>query len=110
MVTKVKPNRKYEDFYFQHAIESALDGNVDNTIIFLELAEDFADTKYIWSKPKNSDENPISDSATEVYSILEKAYQNGVSDAQLYKQFGNAVAVNVIRNIAQSMKTFLTQS
>lgn len=42
--------------------------------------------------------------------IVEKAYQNGVSDAQLYKQFGNAVAVNVVRNIAKSMKTFLIQS
>lgn len=32
--------------------------------------------------------------------IVMKAKEVGVSDAQLYKQFGNSVAVNVIRNIA----------
>lgn len=39
--------------------------------------------------------------------IVHEARKNGVSDAQFYKQFGNAVAVNVVRNIAQSMKPFL---
>lgn len=36
-------------------------------------------------------------------SIVHKARKNGVSDVQLYKQFGNSVAVNVIRAIAQKM-------
>lgn len=36
--------------------------------------------------------------------IVFKARNNGVSDAQLYKQFGNSVAVNVIREIAKQMK------
>jgi DNA (cytosine-5)-methyltransferase 1 len=35
--------------------------------------------------------------------IVKKAYQAGVSDTQLYKQFGNAVPVNVIREIAKNM-------
>jgi len=35
--------------------------------------------------------------------IVEKARKRGVSDVQLYKQFGNSVAVNVIRSIAQNI-------
>ena len=35
--------------------------------------------------------------------LVEKARDAGVSDVQLYKQFGNAVPVNVIRHIAQKM-------
>ncbi len=34
-------------------------------------------------------------------SIVDKARLNGVSDAQLYKQLGNAVAVSVVRAIAK---------
>ena len=36
--------------------------------------------------------------------IVLRARENGVSDAQLYKQFGNSVAVSVIREIAKRMK------
>lgn len=35
--------------------------------------------------------------------IVKKAYEAGVSDTQLYRQFGNAVPVNVIRAIAKNM-------
>lgn len=35
--------------------------------------------------------------------IVVKARRRGVSDVQLYKQFGNSVAVNVIRKIAEKM-------
>lgn len=35
--------------------------------------------------------------------IVRKARKKGVSDVQLYKQFGNSVAVSVIRAIAQQM-------
>lgn len=35
--------------------------------------------------------------------IVSKAKKVGVSDVQLYKQFGNSVAVNVIRHIATNM-------
>jgi len=36
-------------------------------------------------------------------TIVTKAREAGVSDAQLYKQFGNSVAVNVVRAIAKQM-------
>jgi DNA (cytosine-5)-methyltransferase 1 len=36
-------------------------------------------------------------------ALVMQAQAAGVSDVQLYKQFGNAVAVNVIRHIAQNM-------
>ena len=36
-------------------------------------------------------------------SIVKKAYSAGVSDTQLYRQFGNAVPVNVVRAIAKNM-------
>jgi len=35
--------------------------------------------------------------------IVKNAYAAGVSDTQLYRQFGNAVPVNVIREIAKNM-------
>ncbi|XPV54192.1 MAG: DNA cytosine methyltransferase [Halarcobacter ebronensis] len=35
--------------------------------------------------------------------LVYSAQKAGVSDTQLYKQFGNAVPVNVVRNIAQNM-------
>lgn len=35
--------------------------------------------------------------------VVDKAREKGVSDAQLYKQFGNSVAVNVIDAIAKQM-------
>lgn len=36
-------------------------------------------------------------------ALVHAAHKAGVSDAQLYKQFGNSVAVNVIRSIAQKV-------
>jgi len=39
--------------------------------------------------------------------IVLKARKRGVSDVQLYKQFGNSVAVNVIRSIAQKIVPLL---
>jgi DNA (cytosine-5)-methyltransferase 1 len=35
--------------------------------------------------------------------IVEKAQKAGVSDTQLYKQFGNAVPVNVVREVAKNI-------
>lgn len=40
--------------------------------------------------------------------IVKRARDNGVSDVQLYKQFGNSVAVSVIRAIAKKMDSLLS--
>jgi DNA (cytosine-5)-methyltransferase 1 len=42
--------------------------------------------------------------------LVIKAREAGVSDAQLYKQFGNSVAVNVIREIAKKMHEAMTMN
>jgi DNA (cytosine-5)-methyltransferase 1 len=39
--------------------------------------------------------------------FVEKARENGLSDVQLYKQFGNAVPVSVVREIAKNMMEVL---
>jgi DNA (cytosine-5)-methyltransferase 1 len=42
--------------------------------------------------------------------FVEKARENGLSDVQLYKQFGNAVPVSVVREIAKNMMEVLDEN